>query len=316
INDIVSMSGIEAGQESVSLLDFDLESDLASLKRKILEDYPAAATRFEMELNIPFKPFKIRTDKAKLNEIIIKLIDNAFKFAESGPVKLKIEFKNDSLFGEIHDAGIGIEPGDCHVIFEPFRKLENDARKLYRGNGLGLCLSKAYVELLNGKITVNSQPGEGSVFSFNFPVEVLNEPAKVSIPVVIGQIEPNHPTFLLVEDEHSNMELLRSALKGIKANIVLAYNGLEAVKFFENGQHADIVLMDIKMPVLNGYETVKQLKGKQLNTIFIAVTAYALTGDEAVAIGSGFDDYLPKPFSREKLIEVLTKFIRLESNID
>ncbi len=316
INDIVSMSGIEAGQESVSLLDFDLESDLGSLKRKILEDYPAAATRFEMELNIPFKPFKIRTDKAKLNEIIIKLIDNAFKFAESGPVKLKIEYKNDSLYGEVSDAGIGIEPDDCNVIFEPFRKLEKDAGKLYRGNGLGLCLSKAYVELLNGKITVNSQPGEGSVFSFNFPVEVLNEPAKVSIPVVIGQIEPNHPTFLLVEDEHSNMELLRSALKGIKANIVLAYNGLEAVKFFENGQHADIVLMDIKMPVLNGYETVKQLKEMQVNTIFIAVTAYALTGDEAVAIGSGFDDYLAKPFSRERLIEVLTKFIRLESNID
>lgn len=316
INDIVSMSGIEAGQESVSLLDFDLESNLASLKRKILEDYPAAATRFEMELNIPFKPFKIRTDKAKLNEIIIKLIDNAFKFAESGPVKLKIEYKNDSLYGKVSDAGIGIEPDDCNVIFEPFRKLEKDAGKLYRGNGLGLCLSKAYVELLNGKITVNSQPGEGSVFSFNFPVEVLNEPAKVSIPVVIGQIEPNHPTFLLVEDEHSNMELLRSALKGIKANIVLAYNGLEAVKFFENGQHADIVLMDIKMPVLNGYETVKQLKEMQVNTIFIAVTAYALTGDEAVAIGSGFDDYLAKPFSRERLIEVLTKFIRLESNID
>lgn len=240
------------------------------------------------------------SDEAKLTEIVCQLLDNAIKFTEKGTISIIIEKKDDKLKMSIKDTGIGIESKFQQVIFERFRKIEHSKSKLYRGNGLGLAIANAFALLLRGHLSVISEPGNGAEFVLELPfIETTDSKSKGIIDTKItagGKI-------LLVEDESDNIALIKSILKKAGMQLFIATDGLEAIEFCKKNQDLDLVLMDIRIPELDGFETTKQIKKFNPNLKVIAQTAYAFEDDAEKARLAGCDEFIVKPLTREKILK-------------
>jgi CheY-like chemotaxis protein len=250
----------------------------------------------------------ILTDKLKLKQILINLINNAFKFTDEGTITCgcKLSEKQTLLF-YVTDTGIGI-PDDKHQeIFERFTQLNQSERKNMGGTGLGLSIVKGLVNLLGGEMFLESEPGKGSTFSFSIPY-ITTEPIKYGVSVMDTPAKKNlsGKTILIVEDDQYNTDYLKEILTGLKLNILIAENGKEAVALAIT-QTIDLVLMDIRLPDITGYEATHQIREHKPKLKIIAQTAYASHDEKQKAIAAGCDDYLSKPTRKDLLLAMLYK---------
>jgi signal transduction histidine kinase/DNA-binding NarL/FixJ family response regulator len=312
INDIIDISKIEAGQEKIHNVCFNLNNILDELNTFFQLDI------LKKELDIFFhKGLKdsssyIIGDPVKLKQILTNLIGNALKFTHEGKIDVMYIIKDNFMVFSVKDTGIGILPSNQKKIFERFRQSDMSDTRIYGGTGLGLSISKSYTEMMGGNIYVESEFGNGS----NFIVELPYVPAKLEteerkniIPDKTFFIPDwSDKSILLAEDENFNVLVIIAILESTKVNIYVAKNGLEAVEMCKKQLDIDLVLMDIKMPVMDGLEATRIIKSIKKFLPVIAVTAYALSNDWDKCLDAGCDGYLPKPLVRNDLITIISKY--------
>jgi CheY-like chemotaxis protein len=284
--------------------------------REILPKYQmiCLAKNLDLSLKIPAQGEKlsIRSDPEVLRKIITHLLNNAIKFTEKGSISFGYEIHRNELEFFMKDTGIGIGKESLKDIFEHFVKEDRGPLKITEGSGLGLSISKGLVELLGGMIRVESEKGKGAAFFFTVPVEkeFENHIISPSADKQKGNIIIN--SILVAEDDEINFFYLKALLKqNTTAEIIHASNGLEALEIFQKNPHIGLILMDIKMPVMDGLEATRQIKAINRKIPVIAITAYAMAGDEARIADAGCDYYLTKPINKKLLLEKMAECISL-----
>lgn len=251
----------------------------------------------------------ITTDIIKVRQVLYNLLSNAFKFTDKGSVSFGYTVKEKMLELYVEDTGIGIDPEFQSTVFERFIKAGKDTTRLYEGVGLGLAICKGNVELLGGKIHMTSVPGEGSKFTFTIPYEPV---AGIAVPMekkIHSGKNLDGYTILVAEDDEVNFAYINEIFKGTGADIIHAANGKEAVDINKQNNSIDLILIDIKMPVMNGYEAIKQIRQTKPNVPIVAQTAYALSDEMLKAFNAGSNDYISKPFKKDQLLNLVSKFL-------
>ena len=259
---------------------------------------------------LPSKESIIKTDYEKLYAILTSLVGNAIKFTQTGSIELGVEKKGNYLEFFVKDSGEGIRHEVKTVIFERFRQDIDFKSRFNEGAGLGLSISKAYVEMLGGKIWLESEIGKGSTFYFTLPYIAESEANVVSkvVPSGIGaDKQVNKLKILIAEDDETSESFLSIVLKVYCREILKAGTGDEAVEACRNNPDIDLVLMDVRMPKMNGYEATHQIRQFNKNVVIIAQTAYGLAGDREKAIEAGCNDYISKPFNKAILTALIQK---------
>ncbi|MBD0723708.1 hypothetical protein B6A10_00785 [Flavobacterium sp. L1I52] len=312
IDDLIEMSKIDANQIAPNFTEINLESCIDELYKTIKVTIPPSKPlKFKLiKSSIPAAN-NIVTDEIKLKQVIINLLTNAIKYTDEGMVRFKYEI--DELQNLIHfaiqDTGLGIEEGQHQHVFDRFKRVENDKSIIVGGLGLGLSISKAYIEILGGSIRLESKIGEGSSFYFSIPLKYAkDEPVEVKSIREKELTKSENKVILIAEDDNINFLLFQKMMKDKAYQIIRAVNGQEAVDICSHNAAIDLVLMDIKMPVLNGFEAIEQIRVFRPQLPVIAQTAYSSSEDKVKIEQAGFDDYITKPLSRERLFELMDKY--------
>lgn len=309
VNDILDISMMETGK-------IKLNSDEVPLNHLMDELYNLFKQKSD-EKNLSLfanKPDSlpdccIFTDYVRIKQVLTNLLNNAIKFTHQGKIEFGYEFSPQGIRFFVNDTGIGISKENQKKVFERFFQEESDISRQYGGNGLGLSISSKLVELLGGEMVLQSEKGKGSCFSFVLPV-FCEQNLKNHTPVDNANPLPgNGITVLIAEDEEINFLYLNELLTQMGHKIIRAKNGKEAVEFCQSKQKPDVVLMDIKMPILNGYEATRQIRTFDANLPIIAHTAYARPEDKAKALEAGCNAYLSKPINTKDLVELLNKLV-------
>jgi PAS domain S-box-containing protein len=319
INDILDLAAIESGKLKFEKIGFNLRDILPSLISTFT--YQAREKRISVDYLIDDNLNKILLgDPVRLNQILINLISNAVKFTHNGSIKVlcKAEREQKGMCWvriEVVDTGVGIPEEKLNTIFESFSQADASVTRKYGGTGLGLTIVKQLVELQKGSITVESKEHVGSSFIVLIPF-AIGKPSAISSPKDAKALKNAHASqlfVLLVEDNDINRLYAKSILKNWNCYTETAENGLVAIEKIKN-QEYDVVLMDIQMPVMDGYETTKAIRlmeTPQRNVPIVALTANATKADVEKCIAAGMDDYLPKPFTPDDLYRKLFKELKL-----
>ena len=314
INDILDISKIESGQLPVNIVETDLNelfSDLTSFFYAYQKRYDKQHIKLSLlSLKLPAGNL-ILTDKVKLKQILINLISNAYKFTDEGWIEWGCRLdENNNLVFSISDTGIGIPEEKHQFIFERFTQLQQGGKKNRGGTGLGLSIVKALVELLGGKISLKSAPGKGSTFSFF----INYNPVKIPSHVAADETDKDAYRFpgksiLIVEDDPYNAEYIKEVLIDSELVVLLAESGIDAIET-SLSRNIDLVLMDIRLPDISGFEATSQIRNKKPDLKVIAQTAYAAQEDRQKAFDAGCIDYLSKPINPDSLMEMLNKYLK------
>ena len=316
ITDIIDISKIEAGQVNIFNKNFQLNKVLYELSLNYKNQIEALNKPIELIFNPGLKneDSAIFTDKVRIEQILSNLLSNAIKFTDRGTIEFgySIEKRREIKFF-VKDTGIGINKDEQKVIFDRFRQVSSSYNKLYGGTGLGLSISKGLVEKLGGKIWVESEIKQGSDFYFSIPYKRginFERPAQIDY-----QTEYNWSgkTILIAEDEEVNYNLFETILSPTSAELLRAKTGLEVIRYCESRDDIDLVLMDIKMPDLNGLEATKRIKALRADIPVIAQTAYAMSTDEENCLQSGCDDYIAKPLRIDDLLKKIDHYLKKTS---
>ena len=322
INDILDFSKIEAGKLSVEILDTRLDVMLEEMESMFR---PMAAKKgLELAvLQCEELPQTIQTDPTRLRQCLINLINNAIKFTDQGHVYVNVSRRQKHnktyIQFDVEDTGIGISADKQQSVFEAFVQAEGSTARKYGGTGLGLAITRKLAGLLGGDLTVFSQPGVGSIFTLT--IEAFGKASAAPEWNKYERAEKLHTqadapsaplatktSVLLVEDNPVNQQLMKVILCRMGHDVTLAENGQQAVDAAQ-ATAFDIILMDIQMPVMNGLEATRILRQKGIKTPVIAVTANALKGDRDLCIQAGCDDYLSKPVDKDRLAEVIARYL-------
>jgi len=318
INDVLEMSKIEAGRIVLKDQTFDLRHALTDLEAMVRP--PAEGKGLQVQITCsPDLPRYIKTDPHKLRQVLINLLDNAVKFTEQGTIAFNVSSAllngNQTLCFEIRDSGAGMAPEEQEAIFNAFVRTPS-ADQEAPGTGLGLAISRRFARLMGGDITVESQLGQGSVFSFRIPVA---PPDMDQIPTggdtSRGQkIAPGQPDFriLVVEDNFENRTLMGTLLRQAGFDVREAVNGQDGLNQFVQWQ-PHLIFLDMRMPVMDGFEATRRIKAhpKGHDTLVVAVTAHALEEERMAILEAGCDDFLSKPFWDTELFEILSRHLNV-----
>ena len=309
ITDIVDISNIEANLIKTYKNEVSVNAIIRSLCNQFIPKSVEKKINIICETGLSDSDALVLTDKTKLTQILSNLLSNALKFTDKGQIKIWYSLKENYLEFGVSDTGIGISPEHHARIFDRFYQVQNAMERLYEGTGLGLAISKAYIEHLGGKIWLTSEPGKGTSFYFRIPYEkqamatlLVNETKTPD-----NYVFPVKKVILVAEDIESNFKLIRYFLSGSNAEVLHAYNGKEAVEKCLSTEKIDLILMDIKMPVMDGYTAIKLIREKNTSVPIIAQTAYA--DDKEKAIECGCSGFISKPFDKKGLFKVLFEFI-------
>jgi PAS domain S-box-containing protein len=306
INDILDISKIESGQLPVNYEEVNLDRLFEDIKNLFIEYRKKFnKTNIDFLINYDSQTDKsiVLSDSIKLKQIFINLINNAFKFTESGIIEAGCYIDlQDQLVFFVSDTGIGIPEEKQRVIFDRFIQLNGDTKKLATGTGLGLSIAKGLVELLNGKIWLESAPQRGSKFYFSLPVKFITEVKSVKKTKVLENLKFDNKNVLIVEDDYYNYRYLLEILNSRGFVVKLAETGYDAIHIFKSGKF-DVVLMDIRLPDINGYEASKELKRINPDIKIIAQTAYATPEDKRKILEGDFDGYISKPINTINLFK-------------
>ena len=257
----------------------------------------------------------IFTDETKLSKIVSNLLENALKFTHTGFIELGYTLEDNMISIYVEDSGMGINPEMQELIFERFSKEEKGGKKLYGGLGLGLSIAKENIKLLGGTITLKSEKGKGSTFYVTIPYKPALLVEKISESKTTTEIKAeikNKYTVLVAEDEEVNYLYIEALLERINPGIIILHgrNGKEAVEMCKKNKEINLVLMDIKMPVMNGYEATQLIKEFLPDLPIVAQTAYSTAEDKDKAKSAGCDDFISKPIRRDTLNLVITKYLK------
>jgi len=314
INDIFEISQIQAGQMKLTASNTNVSSLTDELYDRFTTDAKIKGLEFSINNGLSNNMECIYTDSKKLNAILFILIGNAIKFTKTGSIVFNLHKNVDYLEFSVKDTGIGISENKFSKIFERFVQADSSNTRQFEGSGLGLSIAKAYVEVLGGKIWVESEEGKGSTFYFTIPYNAEPEEEIVVENVVSADKVGNHVKnlkILIADDDETVEKLITIKVEKYCKNVLIAKNGVEAVLICRNNPDIDLVFMDIKMPELNGYEATKQIRQFNKKVIIFAQTAYALSGDRERAIEAGCNDYISKPFVKTVFSALMDKYFSI-----
>ncbi len=322
IDDILDLSKIEAGKIYIEITDCSLENLLTRVESMIRLNAEEKGLEFQVAKSKRL-PEVIRTDSARLRQCLINLASNAVKFTQEGHVNINVSLEqgNDGAFVrfDVEDTGIGIPAERQQAVFESFTQVDGSTTRKFGGTGLGLTITKSLTELLGGSLSLTSKEGRGSVFTLKIPagVDACHEVAPDrQDPAEKNSTEAKESKFsghiLIAEDIATNRKLLAMLLENMGFSVAIAEDGQQAVDK-ALAESFDLILMDMQMPNLNGYEATKILREKGIKVPIIAVTAHAMRGDDKKCIRSGCDDYLSKPIDRNKLLEKICQYLPTEN---
>lgn len=309
VNDILDISKIETGQIEIFKENTNIKKVLDDTTQLFQLKAKEKQLSLEWECQISDKEAEVLTDRAKLKQVLYNLISNAVKYTESGFVKVNCKIQNKDLLFTVSDSGIGIPKNEHHKIFDRFNKIEYSASKLYGGTGLGLSICKGYVESLGGEIWFESEEHQGTTFFFSLPYEIAPRSNKNVTIQNQNEKEYTNTQVLVVEDEDFNFNYLEELLQRKKINYIRAKTGREALSLFKNNPNIDLILMDIRLPEMDGFTVTQEIRKMNSKIPIIAQTAYALPGDKQKAIDAGCNDYIPKPIIEEQFNSLIDKHL-------
>jgi PAS domain S-box-containing protein len=309
INDLIDISRVEAGQVEIKKEPTNIPELLNELILFFTPEAEKRGVNLSFNMQLPSKAYIVETDKTKIAQVITNLLKNALKFTSSnGYIELGCKIQdNYTLYFYVKDTGMGIRKELQDKIFERF--IQGDKSEEHEGAGLGLAISKAYVELLGGKIGIESEPGSGSIFFFTIPfIEQITQPKPYS-----GEHESSNAilpclTILIVEDDDISYSLLKETLIKVDIIVYRAKNGLEAINMIKEQSNINLVLMDLKMPVMNGLEATRKIKEIRPKTPIIIESGYASEEDIQRSIQAGCDDYMTKPIDLKLLLNKISSY--------
>ena len=302
VHDIIDMSNIEAKASNIAIKTVNLKSLVDRLYKQFLP--PASEKNLNLKINTApsSEDLELLTDPSKLEKIFSNLINNAIKFSQKGTITFGYELKRSFVEFFVKDSGIGIPFEEHSKIFDKFYQVEKNLNRQFEGAGLGLTICKAFVEYLNGKIWLESEPGISSTFYFSLPFTkpVSHEEPIIKLSEALTASQNKQKTALVVEDNLINFRLIETFLGTIKFNVIHAVNGLDAVEICKTQKDIDLILMDIKMPRMDGYTAISKIREFLPDIVIIVQTAYP--DNKENAISKGCNDFISKPFTIEQFI--------------
>lgn len=323
VEDIFDITIIETGEVKILKQDVQLQSVLNDILQIMkIEQQKMKKSNLDLELLISpnEKNLLVKIDSSKLKQIIINILKNALKFTSEGHIQFGFSLMPDvnkpMLKFYIKDTGIGIPLEKHDFIFNVFRQVDDSDTRAFGGAGLGLSIAKKLIELLGGEIWLESDVGIGSVFYFTVPYEVAEfvkhtEKSEINYPPINKTNKIAEKNILIVEDDTSSYKFLKLLMEKFGYKTLWAENGKLAVEICKKNQDIDLVLMDINMPIMDGFEATKEIKKLNPNLPIIAQTAYAMDGDKDKILKAGCDEYISKPIRRELLFEKIEKLLKL-----
>ena len=308
INDIVSISKIESGQVDIYISNLNINEQLEYMYAFFNLEAESKGLKLSFNNSLPNNEASIKSDREKLLAVLTNLVKNAIKYSDKGSIEIGYVKKNNFIEFYVKDTGIGVEQDRQEAIFERFIQADIEDKNAYQGAGLGLAISKAYVEMLYGKIWIESKKGIGSTFYFTVPCNYeIQETITITENIIKSDsgIQLKNLKILIVEDDETSNMLLDTILEKIAKQILHAANGVDAIELFDNNSDIDLILMDMKMPVMDGYEATRRIRAKNKEVVIIAQTAYGLLGDKELAIEAGCNAYIKKPIVKSELFALI-----------
>jgi len=305
LNDLMDMSMLETGQVKMNLCETNINSEFSILHEFFTLEVEKKGLEIHVNTPLPSEKVNILTDRDKFFAICTNLIKNAIKYSVEGRIDFGYEISGDFIKFYVKDMGLGIPEKRLDAIFERFVQADLEDVKVYEGTGLGLSISKAYIELLGGKIWVDSIEGKGSQFYFTLPYNPIIEDAKESTTKSLTTEKPKTKKYLIAEDEEFASEFLGIILEGPDTELLFAKNGFEAVDICRQNPDIDLILMDIKLPKMDGYTATAKIRTFNEKVPIIAQTAYALAGDREKALAAGCNEHITKPINKDLLLSII-----------
>lgn len=315
INNILDISKIEAGQMQVTLSDTNVNEQIEYIYSFFKPEVEQKGLQFLCKNTLPASKAILKTDREKIYVILSNLVKNAIKYTNAGAIEFGVSTgsTNKTIEFYVKDTGAGIPEDRQEAIFERFIQADISDKKALQGAGLGLSIAKAYIEMLGGTIRVESEVGKGSAFYFTIPCNASQQEENVDDTILLAGEKSNQVSnlkILIGEDDEGSAILISMVVKNISRELINVCTGTEVVEVCRKTPDIDLVLLDIKMPEMNGYEASRQIRQFNKDVIIIAQTAYALAGDREKAIEAGCNDYVSKPIRKEKLMEVVQKYFK------
>ncbi len=318
------ISKIESGLTEVHLKESDINEQVDYIHTFFKPEMDKKGIQFSCKKSLCGKEAVIYTDREKVYAILSNLVKNAIKYTDEGSIEFGYNCSRDkachvstAIEFYVKDTGIGIPEDRQDAIFERFIQANIIDKMARQGAGLGLSISKAFVELLGGKIRVSSEEGKGSIFYFTLPYNAEPEDKKVAENVVPAEDAENpvNPEvsglkILIAEDDETSQKLISITVNKLSKEVIKARTGNEAVEICRKNPDIDLVLMDIQMPDMNGYEATSQIRQFNKEVVIIAQTAFGLFGDREKAIEAGCNDYIAKPINQSKLFALIKKYFK------
>ncbi|NCB08176.1 MAG: response regulator, partial [Bacteroidia bacterium] len=309
----IDISKIESGIIEMEFSDVNVHEQLLLLYNFFIPEATHKGLKLIYRTDKTTENLVMVSDKMKVVAIMTNLLKNAIKYTLEGTVEFGFRVENNNVLLFVSDTGIGIEKSRQQAVFERFIQEDISISRAFEGSGLGLAISKAYVEMLGGRIWVESEKGKGSDFYVRLPirkegtVEALHQmpEEKEKQTDILQQL-----TVLVAEDDEVGRLFLSTILEKRCKKILFVSNGLEAVQTFNENPGIDLILMDIRMPLLDGYMATRKIRETNQDVVIVAQTAYAMAGDKEKALEAGCNDYMTKPLNRKLLMELIEKYFK------
>ena len=323
VDDVLDFSKVEAGHLELEDVEFPPRETVQGVVDLLTPRARAKDLTLDIEID-PRTPLRVEGDPLRLRQVLLNLVGNAIKFTQHGGVRVGVERLATAsgrarLRFSVRDSGIGIDTADLERLFLPFTQADSSTTRRFGGTGLGLAISRRIVEAMGGRLTAHSQPDQGSTFSFELELTVVEASVATTAQETPSATAVLHPTaarrILLVEDNPINHLVVEEQLVSLGHQVTSAYDGREALDLIEH-EAFDLVLMDCQMPVLDGYETTRRIRQAEVgdrHVPIVALTAHALAGDREKCLAAGMDDYLAKPFTTDQLAILLEPWLDTET---
>ncbi len=331
LNDILDFSKIEAGRMELYPITFSLRDCLKNATSALAVNAEQKGLQLRVEV-APEAPDALVGDPLRLRQVLLNLLNNAVKFTHAGSIEMRANVYERregaiTLHFSVSDTGVGIPPDKIEAIFEAFRQADGSISRNYGGTGLGLTICARLVNMMAGRVWVESEPGQGSIFHFTAVMQEAAESSNGHQPAhtVLHQNQPEHPStgplrILLAEDNAVNQTIVTRMLRKLGHSVTVAGNGRETLASWQDGNF-DLILMDIQMPLMDGFECTAAIRlcdqRRGTHTPIIAVTAHAMKGDEERCLAAGMDGYLAKPVRSQDLYAAIARVMaRQESSAE